>query len=238
MPLPRRGLAPSRGIRKIIINEGVLMNRRVMKSSVGVILATVVLSLAVVLSGCGEDSPKVVVGGGGDTETGVLAHNVTSIYYRTFPMIFHFTEYKIDFEGKRFLKYTVGGTSDGYSGYRDTTAENEGFMYVGDLSNEKIAAFWNSAEEHGFLSWESRYECVGLEDGYQWVIEIEYADGTKKQVTGSNLIPDAWANMRIAFENLTDESILSANIENAKHCCYDIIGTITNSNFTICPKPQ
>jgi hypothetical protein len=91
---------------------------------------------------------------------------------------------------------------------RDAAAENEGFTFVSNLSDEKIKVFFEQASTYGFTSWEDEYVEPMLADGHQWRVIITYANDSTKTISGSNKYPDTYNNMREAFKDLTGETVL------------------------------
>lgn len=116
------------------------------------------------------------------------------------------TEYKIDLENHSVWEFFIYDYSD-YT-LRDTNAENEGFTFVSELSEEKIQGFIRESARHGFTLWESDYYNEHIMDGHQWGITIFFADGTEKEIHGSNAYPDTWNSLKKDFEDLTGINIL------------------------------
>ncbi|MDR1563368.1 MAG: hypothetical protein LBS74_00200 [Oscillospiraceae bacterium] len=115
-------------------------------------------------------------------------------------------EHKIDLQNKQYFEYTAE-IGEGYVP-RDASAENEGFTFLSNLEEDKIAAFIRSSARYGFTNWKEAYNNYNVDDGDQWEIKILFADGTQKTITGSNAYPKTWNNMYKAFEDLTGENIL------------------------------
>ena len=119
------------------------------------------------------------------------------------------SEYKIDLKEKKFYQYISKGFETHIP--RDKSAENEGFSFVSDLDEENIATFIRSSARYGFTKWKDKYDDPNVEDGHQWGIRIVFADGTEKQVYGSNKYPQTYEKMADAFQQLTDTKILWTN---------------------------
>jgi hypothetical protein len=125
------------------------------------------------------------------------------VYHSSFGL--RYPEYKLDFVNRTFWMYT----SDLWSYVeRDTSAENEGFVFVSDLDEEKIKRFFIESARYGFTRWEESYVEENIYDGHQWGVVITYADGTQQAVRGSNKYPETWDKMVKEFEDLVGQKIL------------------------------
>ena len=121
-------------------------------------------------------------------------------------------EYKIDLQEKKFSEYNTGIGANFV--LRDETAENEGFTFVSDLDEDKIATFIRQSARNGFTGWQDKYDNLFIMDGHQWGIRITYADRTEKQIYGSNKYPPTYEDMAKAFYELTGKRVLYMNGQN------------------------
>ncbi len=126
------------------------------------------------------------------------------VYHEAFGQ--RFPEYKIDLKNKQFWEFT----SNGYENFvaRDSSAKNEGFTFVYDLSEDKIETFILESSRYGFTNWKGTYKNNNILDGHQWGITIMFSDSTKKEISGSNQYPKTWNKMYDVFENLTSKNVL------------------------------
>jgi len=112
-------------------------------------------------------------------------------------------EYKIDFVNKKLWEFqTVPGGSG-----RDSSAVNEGYTFVGNLNDVKIADFFKECTKYGLANWERSYVEEDIMDGVQWGIEVKYTDSTVLLSGGSNKFPGTWNNIGDALLNLTGKNI-------------------------------
>jgi len=116
-------------------------------------------------------------------------------------------EYKVDLkEGKLWsFQYEVLKED---SALRDKTAENEGFVFVSDLDEDKIEVFRRKARLYGFDQWREEHRHDLVQGGNCWQITIVYSDETEKTMFGYAAYPLTWNQMHDAFEELTGEKIL------------------------------
>ena len=171
--------------------------------AVAMLVSAAALLLAVSCKDNPDDSGRD--GNGGDEPNTPLQYEIKNIFAGSYAMQFVVGEYKIDFENKKFWKYPDSGwTFD----RRDAAAENEGFTFVSNLSDEKIKVFFEQASTYGFTSWDDEYVEPMLADGHQWRVIITYANDSTKTISGSNKYPDTYNNMREAFKDLTGETVL------------------------------
>jgi hypothetical protein len=112
-------------------------------------------------------------------------------------------EYLIDIENKTVFQFKMG---EDYQ-KRDEMAENEGFTFVRELSDEGIEIFIRESARFGFTNWDEKYYDERVMDGHQWGITICFADSEKKEVYGSNAYPETWEDMAAAFINLASENV-------------------------------
>lgn len=120
------------------------------------------------------------------------------------------SEYRIDLKTRSFLLFIPFENIDAYAP-RDPEAENEGFTTASDLSERDVNAFLLQCTLHGFGNWKEHYENHDICDGHQWSMVITFADGTMKEIFGSNEYPDSWDKMRIAFRELTGIDVLAVS---------------------------
>ena len=113
-----------------------------------------------------------------------------------------YEEYKIDFKNNKFTILYRGG----YTGRIDEVKKDS--PVVKSLSDSSIDEFFEAKKEYGFDNWENEYINNAFEDGHEWGIVIDYSDGNKKEIKGSNAYPETWDEMFVAFENLTGENVL------------------------------
>jgi hypothetical protein len=163
------------------------------------VLSSVVI-LCGVISGCVHSSLKPI--------------DEIYIYFSGFGMTF--PEYKIDLTNKKFWEFQYSGDYSDFT-TRDETAQNEGFTFVRDLEDDKIQAFLKDAEAVGFADWKKEYDNPNVLDGLQWVMTINYADGSQKQIWGSNAFPGSWEKMKPIFMALTDKEILIGSNKEYNH---------------------
>ena len=179
----------------------------------------IAFAAALLVAGC---SDKSVAGMGTDGGGEALDIDFKSIYVSWQASNAFLSQFKIDFENKKVWSYKAGlGTEFGGIVRRDTTAENEGYSFAGNLSNKKIKDFFEQSQKHGFFSWEERYDggsecyeingkvsCNIIVDGTWWGIEIVYIDGAVKKTFGYLAWPETWGDMEKAFEDLVGERVL------------------------------
>ena len=156
-------------------------------------------------------------------EADVIYQNIDVIYitYATYispilsPQV-TIREYKIDLNKEKlwyfFIDYIPTQYTDDYTG-RDGTAKKRDYISICDLENNAIKSFLYEAARAKFLDWEEFYparatDCPG------WLITIEFADGTNKEINvGANNNPDSWNDMYKALKKLTGlEIIYRANV--------------------------
>lgn len=138
-----------------------------------------------------------------------VSHNIAQKGVNT---VYFFLEYKIDLANKEFWMYS-GGTSDNYV-LRDKTAENSGFVFVKDLSDEAIAAFLLEAAKCGFDAWSQQRYGEFSDGGYSWYFNIQLSESSLRErrycsSSKSNVYPETWDDMAVAFKILTGEDILA-----------------------------
>jgi len=155
-------------------------------------LALVVL-LAVLLVGCNFATPKEI--------------DVVYVSYRDETGRIGY-EQKVDLKEKQLWKYSSTAYDPNRIVPSGPMAENEGFVFVRDLDDDKIASFRREAERYGFANWADEYINPNVCDGDRWDIAIGFSDGTTKTVVGSNAYPTTWDKMFMAFEKLAGERIL------------------------------
>ena len=116
------------------------------------------------------------------------------------------TEYKIDLANCSLWEFFIYD----YRNYtpRDADEENEGFLFVSNLPEEKVQNFIRESARHGFTHWKSNYYNDNIMDGHQWGITIFFADGTNQKISGSNAYPNTWDKLKKDFEDLTGINIL------------------------------
>lgn len=134
---------------------------------------------------------------------------IANIYIRHSSFGTEDTEYKIDIENKEFWQFV--GDDMSYEFWRDESDENEGFTFVSQIDEDKIAVFERESARHGFTDWNQSYDNDNVMDGHQWSIVINYADGTTQNVSGSNAYPDTWDDLREDFQDLTGEDVLDVS---------------------------
>ncbi|MDR1674634.1 MAG: leucine-rich repeat domain-containing protein [Oscillospiraceae bacterium] len=132
------------------------------------------------------------------------ANNIASVYISNSGGPIMESEFKIDFENKQLWIWGPSPSDTPWEPQRrDPTAENEGYTFGGDLSDEKIAEFRRLANKYGFTSWNDEYVDPLTAGGHMWTMEITYIDGSVKETYGINEYPDTWENMLDAFLVLT-----------------------------------
>ena len=151
-------------------------------------------ALCVFFSGCGGNYQK----------------EIDEIYVRHSSFGMTEMEYKIDLKNVKVWKYTPENRYEMQQ--RDETAENEGYAFARDLDEKAIEVFARESARFSFTKWENSYVDEGVEDGHQWTIIINFADGEIRGVYGSNKYPQTWDKMRVAFEELTGEDVLGEKI--------------------------
>ncbi len=131
------------------------------------------------------------------------------VYHSSFGMTM--SEYRIDLDGRSFSVFSPA--MDGYDEYapRDPDAENEGFTPVSELSAEAVSKFRAQCEILNLTDWKEEYYNNDICDGHQWGMTIRFADGSERQIFGSNEYPDTWDDMREAFEELTGSDVLQVS---------------------------
>ncbi len=85
---------------------------------------------------------------------------------------------------------------------RDRNAENQGYEFIDHLEDENIVRFLITARLYGFTHWRESYNNESIMDGDQWHIKIYFADGTAKDIYGSNAYPLTYEPMQDAFNEL------------------------------------
>ena len=130
--------------------------------------------------------------------------DLNSIYVYHSGFGWRMTEYKIDFKENRLYEFGAGD----YGIERNEKAKNQGYQKVTKLSESKLDEFVRKADGVGFFKWKELYDNDHILDGHQWGIEIVYADGRKKEISGSNKYPSSWNEMYDEFEKLTGKNIL------------------------------
>jgi len=108
-------------------------------------------------------------------------------------------EYKIDFIEKKLWEFQNPLDFESDYGFRDPLSENEGYTFVCDLSDEKIADFWKACMQLGLAEWEESYIEPLIMDGIQWSVTVEYSDSTVMKSYGSNKFPETWDKFYDAF---------------------------------------
>ena len=154
------------------------------------LLFVLTLLLACTFAGCRDNYQKEI--------DSIYVSN--SVFGQTAP------EYKIDLKNRQLWEYRADGGSGSMP--RNESAKDEGFTFVRDLDTEKVATFIRESARAGFTRWEGSYVNEQVTDGHQWSIRIMFADGTEKDISGSNAYPSTWDNMYTAFEALTGENVL------------------------------
>ena len=153
-------------------------------------MAAIKRTRALILLGClllcGCSSPEV-----GTIDTIYISE---TLWGQTFP------EYKIDLQNKEVWSYTVPSVED-YKP-RDTTAENEGFVFVGNLTDDEVAEFLEDCKEYRFTSWNELYEDDSVSDSVWYRIEIRYQDGSTQTVAAFNKYPKTWNEMMGSISQL------------------------------------
>jgi len=119
-------------------------------------------------------------------------------------------EYRIDLDGRSFLIFRHFSDYEDFAP-RDPDAENEGFTLVCELSDEAVETFRGQCEHSKLTRWKEQYYNNDICDGHQWSMVITFADGTIKEIFGSNEYPDSWDKMRIAFRELTGIDVLAVS---------------------------
>ena len=113
-------------------------------------------------------------------------------------------EYKIDFVSKKVWEFDIRNGIQ----WRDPTAENEGYTFAGDLSDEKISSFLKDCSTYGMENWEEFYDNKTIIDGLQWSLKVVYSDSTIMKSAGSNAYPETWNEMQGAFQRLIGKTWL------------------------------
>jgi hypothetical protein len=131
------------------------------------------------------------------------------VYHSSFGMTE--SEYRIDLDGRALWIFIPAW--DDYDDYapRDPDAENEGFTLVSELSEEAVETFRDQCEHFKLTRWKDEYYNDDICDGHQWGMTIRFADGSERQIHGSNEYPGTWDDMREAFEELTSQDILQVS---------------------------
>lgn len=148
----------------------------------------------------GAVNPSVVPSA---TNADATEKNISSIYvYHCSSSSVPFEEYKIDLHNKEFTILI----REGFTDRTDEVKSDSPVIKV--LSDNAMEEFIDAAMENGFCDWENEYDNLNIDDGHQWGITLDFSDGTKKEMTGSNAYPDTWNEMLTAFVNLTGENVL------------------------------
>ena len=132
-----------------------------------------------------------------------------------------------EYKGKEIAKLTYV-TKTYYSGFTETSIldfiENEfhfeeydpyaeaegehGEIYDSNFSDEEEAAFLNACYTYGLFDIDPIY-VLEADDGFGWVLEIEYKDGTKKRSEGRNSAPyKVFNNCATVFFDLCGHEVL------------------------------
>ena len=150
--------------------------------------------LCVFFSGCGGNYQK----------------EIDEIYVRHSSFGMTEVEYRIDLKNAKVWKYAPENRYEMQQ--RDETAENDGYTFMRDLEEKAIEVFARESARFSFTKWEEFYIDEGVMDGHQWKITINFADGTAKEIYGSNKYPKTWDKMGGTFEELTGENVLGEKI--------------------------
>ncbi|HHZ06853.1 MAG TPA: hypothetical protein GX401_08750 [Clostridiales bacterium] len=134
---------------------------------------------------------------------------VKSIYVCHYSMGSINHEYEIDFSHNKFYEFYSEDNSDNSD--RNKSKKNNGYQEVTDLEAESVDVFFQQAMFYGFFDWEDEYVNESVVDDNDWVIEIKYNDGKKREITGSNAYPDTWDDMIPVFIDLTGVNVLEIN---------------------------
>lgn len=128
------------------------------------------------------------------------------VYHSSFGMTE--SEYRIDLDDRSLWIFIPAW--DDYDEYapRDPDAENEGFTLMFELPAEAIETFRDQCEQFKLTRWKDEYYNDDICDGHQWGMTIQFADGSERQIHGSNEYPGTWDDMREAFEELTGKDVL------------------------------
>jgi hypothetical protein len=147
------------------------------------------LLIIIILSGCQKTYQKPI--------------DDIYIYHSEFGQ--RFLEYKVDLRNKSFWEFNAQAGSNFL--VRDSSASNEGYTFVCNLTDEKISAFNRESARYGFTWWNDNYENNYVMDGHQWGITITFSDSTIKTISGSNRYPKTWDKMYDVFEDLAGENL-------------------------------
>ncbi len=105
-----------------------------------------------------------------------------------------------DFKTKEYWNFTSSDFEE-----RDSSLENEGYALVCTLTDERIEQFLTNSARYGFTLWDESYIDDSILDGDQWGIVITFADGSEKNINGSNKYPITYSMMMKNFRYLEGE---------------------------------
>lgn len=80
---------------------------------------------------------------------------------------------------------------------------------VAPLDPAAVAAFRASPAVEGLLGWGPIYYNMNVLDGHQWSVTLTFADGTSRDIRGSNAYPEGWDLLYAAMLELTGKNIMS-----------------------------
>ncbi len=129
--------------------------------------------------------------------------DIASIYTYSSSFGVRGLEYFYDLENKECWKFVSGDMEE----ERDNTLENEGYTFVCSLLDERIDQFLKNSARYGFTNWKDSYDDESIMDGEQWGMTIIFADGSKKEIYGSNDYPITYDMMQENFKYLRGEKV-------------------------------
>jgi hypothetical protein len=110
------------------------------------------------------------------------------------------------FQGHNRLSVISGFDDKGTATWSISTHEiyDDSRKIFGDLTAER----WDEVrralvEKANVLSWNESYVESFIMDGFQWELEINFSDGTKLEISGSNDYPKEWIEFNFILSEMT-----------------------------------
>ncbi len=127
---------------------------------------------------------------------------ITKLTYQTINYNGGYTQNKVlDFVSNQYLT----------NGFLPIDEQEPNLEFKKDFSEEEEKAFIDGCYSYGLFTLKSKYERIGIIDGQEWSLVIEYEDGTVKTSIGINSVPTSIFNKcSTYFYDLCGEQVLGS----------------------------